>query len=73
MSRKEERIVAMQNIGACLFVVGILLCCMAATPLTLLLCSGAMAAGALDVYVCEILLDKLPDNKKRKTSDYFGE
>lgn len=72
-SRKEEGLVALQNIGAAVFAVSILLACSAGTPLTLMICFGAMVVGAVDVFVCSILLDKPPEDKKRKTSNYFGE
>ena len=72
-SRKEERLIALQNIGAAIFVGGVILACSAGNPLTLMICFGAMAVGAVDIFVCGILLDKLPEDKKRKTSNYFGE
>lgn len=72
-SRKEEGLIALQNVGAAIFAVAILLACSAETPLTLMICFGAMAAGAVDIFVCGILLDRLPEDKKRKTSNYFGE
>lgn len=72
-SRKEEGLIALQNVGAAIFAVAILLACSAGNPLTLMICFGAMAVGAVDIFVCGILLDRLPDDKKRKTSNYFGE
>ena len=72
-SRKEEGLIALQNVGAAIFAVAILLACSAGNPLTLMICFGAMAIGAVDIFVCGILLDKLPDDKKRKTYEYFGE
>lgn len=72
-SRKEEGLIALQNVGAAIFAVAILLACSAGNPLTLMICFGAMAVGAVDIFVCSILLDRLPDDKKRKTSNYFGE
>ena len=72
-SRKEEGLVALQNIGAAVFAVAILLACSAGTPLTLMICFGAMVVGAVDVFICGILWDKLPEDKKRKTSNYFDE
>lgn len=72
-SRKEERLIALQNVGAAIFAVAILLACSAGNPLTFLICFGAMVAGAVDIFVCGILLDKLPEDKKRKTYEYFGE
>lgn len=72
MTRKEERLTAMQNVGAATFAGGVILACMAGNPLTLMICMGAVVIGSVDTFVCGILLDKLED-KKRKTSNYFGE
>ena len=72
-SRKEERLIALQNIGAAIFAGGVILACSAGNPLTLMICFGAMVAGAVDIFVCGILLDRLPEDKKRKTYEYFGE
>lgn len=72
-SRKEEGLIALQNVGAAIFAVAILLACSAGNPLTLMICFGAMVAGSVDIFVCGILLDRLPEDKKRKTSNYFGE
>ena len=72
-SRKEEGLIALQNVGAAVFAVAILLACSAGNPLTLMICFGAMAIGAVDIFVCGILLDRLPEDKKRKTSNYFDE
>lgn len=50
-SRKEEGLIALQNVGAAIFAVAILLACSAETPLTLMICFGAMAVGAVDIFV----------------------
>lgn len=72
-SRKEEGLIALQNVGAAIFAGGVILACSAGNPLTLMVCFGAMAVGAVDIFVCGILLDRLQEGKKRKTSNYFGE
>lgn len=73
MTHKEERLTAMQNVGAATFAGGVILACMAGNPLTLMTCMGAAVIGSVDTFVCGILLDRLPEDKKRKTSNYFGE
>lgn len=72
-SRKEEGLIALQNVGAAIFAGGVILACSAGNPLTLMICFGAMVAGSVDIFVCGILLDRLPEDKKRKTSNYFSE
>lgn len=65
MSKTEETLTAVQNIGAAVFAVSILLACSAGTPLTLMICFGVMVVGAVDIYVCELMLDKLYELEER--------
>jgi hypothetical protein len=59
MSRKEEKLTAIQNVGATTFAIGAIGCCMAGNPLTLMVCAGAMAVGAVIVFIGGVMLDKL--------------
>lgn len=62
MSRKEERLLAIQNIGACAFVIGLLFTGMACNGFTFILFSIILMAGVVDVWICDILLDKLDED-----------
>lgn len=66
MSRKEESLVAIQNVGATVFMIGIIAGCMAGNPLTLMICAGAMAVGAVIVFIGGVMLDKLHEKEGAK-------
>lgn len=59
MSKKEEVLTAVQNVGATMFAVGVIGGCMAGNPLTLMVCAGAMAVGAVIVFIGGVMLDKM--------------
>lgn len=64
MSKKEEELTALQNVGATTFAVGVIGGCMAGNPVTLMICAGAMAVGAVIVFVCGLKLDKIEEGEK---------
>lgn len=61
MSRNEEKLMAVQNVGATTFAIGVIGGCMAGNPVTLMVCAGAMVAGAVIVFVAGLKLDKLEE------------
>lgn len=66
MSHKEEKLLAIQNIGACAFIIGLLFAGMAGNEFTFILFSIVLMAGVIDVCICDILLDKLKNRKEQK-------
>ena len=66
MQKKEENLTAIQNIGATTFAIGAIGCCMAGNPLTLMVCAGAMAVGAVIVFIGGVMLDKLYEKEGEK-------
>ena len=64
MSKKEEVLTAVQNVGATMFAVGVIGGCMAGNPVTLMICAGAMAVGAVIVFVAGLKLDKIEEGEK---------
>lgn len=64
MQKKEENLTAIQNIGATTFAIGAIGCCMAGNPLTLMVCAGAMAVGAVIVFIGGLMLDKLCEEEE---------
>lgn len=66
MSKKEETLTAIQNIGATVFVIGVIGGCMAVTPLTLMICAGAMVVGSVTIAIAEYKLDRLCEYEERK-------
>ena len=59
MNRKEEKLNAVQNIGAATFMIGVIGGCMSGNPITLMVCIGSMAVGAMIVFIAGLKLDKL--------------
>lgn len=66
MKKKEEKLTAIQNVGATTFAIGAIGCCMAGNPLTLMICAGAMVVGAGIVFVAGLMLDKLYEKEGEK-------
>lgn len=66
MRKKEEELTAVQNVGATTFALGVIGCCMAGNPLTLMVCAGAMAVGAVIVFIGGVMLDKLYEKEGAK-------
>lgn len=66
MSKKEEWLTAVQNIGATVFVCGVIGGCMAVNPVTLMICAGAMVVGAVIVFIGGVMLDKLYEKEGEK-------
>ena len=64
MSRKEEKLTAIQNVGATTFTIGVIGGCMAGNPVTLMICAGAMVVGAGIVGVAGLMLDKLYEEEE---------
>lgn len=64
MSRKEEKLTAIQNVGATTFAIGVIGGCMAANPMTLMICAGAMAVGAVIIFIAGVMLDKLYEEEE---------
>lgn len=61
MSKKEEELIAIQNVGATTFAIGVIGGCMAGNPVTLMICAGAMVVGAMIVFVAGLKLDKIEE------------
>lgn len=66
MSKKEEKLIAIQNVGATTFMVGVIGGCMAGNPVTLMVCTGAMVVGAGIVAVGGLMLDKLYEEEEEQ-------
>lgn len=66
MSKKEETLTAIQNIGATVFVIGVIGGCMAVNPVTLMICAGAMVVGAVIVFIGGLILDKLYEEEEEQ-------
>ena len=66
MNRKEEKLMAVQNVGATTFAIGVIGGCMAGNPVTLMVCAGAMVVGAGIVAVGGLMLDKLYEDEEVK-------
>lgn len=72
MSKEEEELTAIQNVGATVFMIGVIGGCMAGNPVTLMVCAGAMVAGAGIVAVGGLMLDKLYETEGEKTNGRTG-
>lgn len=72
MSKKEEVLTAVQNVGATMFAVGVVGGCMAGNPVTLMICAGAMAVGAVIVFIGGVMLDKLYEKEGEKEDGRTG-
>lgn len=59
MSRKEEKLLAVQNIGAVAFVIGLLLTGTARNGFTFTFGCITLMVGIIVVWVCDIKMDKL--------------
>ena len=66
MSKKEEELTAIQNVGATTFAIGVIGGCMAGNPVTLMICAGAMVAGAVIVFIGGLMLDKLYEEEEEQ-------
>ena len=66
MSKKEEGLTAVQNIGATVFTIGVIGGCMAGNPVTLMICDGAMAVGAVIIFIAGVMLDKLYEEEEEQ-------
>lgn len=64
MSRKEEKLTAIQNVGATTFAIGVIGGCMAGNPVTLMICAGAMVVGAVVIFIAGVMLDKLCEEEE---------
>lgn len=64
MSKKEEELTAVQNVGATTFAIGVIGGCMAGNPVTLMICAGAMVVGAVIVFIGGLMLDKLYEEEE---------
>lgn len=65
MNKEEETLTAIQNIGVSVFVCGIIGECMAVTPITLMICAGAVVLGGVIATVAGWKLDKLEEWEER--------
>ena len=72
MSKKEEELTAVQNVGATTFAIGAIGCCMAGNPLTLMVCAGAMAVGAVIVFIGGVMLDKMFEKEGEREDGRTG-
>ena len=72
MSKKEEELTAVQNVGATTFAIGVIGGCMACNPVTLMICAGAMAVGAVIVFIGGVMLDKLYEKEGEKEHGRTG-
>ena len=72
MSKKEEKLIAIQNVGATTFMAGVIGGCMAGNPVTLMICAGAMAVGAVIVFIGGVMLDKLYEKEGEKEHGRTG-
>ena len=72
MSKKEEELTAVQNVGATTFAIGVIGGCMAGNPVTLMICAGAMAVGAVIVFIGGVMLDKLYEKEGEKEHGRTG-
>lgn len=72
MSKKEEELTAVQNVGATMFAVGVIGGCMAGNPVTLMICAGAMAVGAVIVFIGGVMLDKMYEKEGEKEHGNTG-
>lgn len=66
MNRKEEKLNAVQNIGAATFMIGVISGCMSGNPVTLMICVGAMVVGVGIVGVGGLMLDKLYEEEEEQ-------
>ena len=66
MSKKEEELTAIQNVGATTFAIGVIGGCMAGNPVTLMICVGAMAVGAVIIFIVGVMLDKLYEEEEKQ-------
>ena len=66
MSKKKEGLTAVQNIGATVFTIGVIGGCMAGNPVTLMICAGAMAVGAVIIFIAGVMLDKLYEEEEEQ-------
>ena len=72
MSKKEEVLTAVQNVGAAMFAVGVIGGCMAGNPVTLMVCAGAMAVGAVIVFIGGVMLDKMFEKEGEREDGRTG-
>ena len=61
MSRKEEKLLAVQNIGAVAFLIGLLLSGSARNGFTFTFGCITLMVGVIVIWLCDIKLDKLED------------
>ena len=61
MSRKEEKLLAVQNIGAVAFLIGLLLSGSARNGFTFTFGCITLMVGIIVIWLCDIKLDKLDD------------
>lgn len=72
MSKKEEWLTAVQNIGATTFAIGVIGGCMAGNPVMLMICAGTMVVGAVIVFIGGVMLDKLYEKEGEKEHGRTG-
>ncbi len=66
MTHKEETINAIQNIGAVLFIIGLLLCITIDSVTVLIISYGLASVGALLIYSAEYMVNKLEQWQNKK-------
>lgn len=66
MTRKEERINALQNIGAALFIIGLTGSITVDNCIVLIISWGLIFLGSLLIFIGENKMDKLKKSKKNK-------
>lgn len=72
MSKKEEELTAIQNVGATTFAIGVIGGCMAGNPVTMMICAGTMVVGAVIVFIGGVMLDKLYEKEGEKEHGRTG-
>lgn len=65
MDKKEEKLTALQNIAAVLFVIGIVLGMGAMNGFTFMLAAVCVIVGGTTVMICECALDQIKKRRKR--------
>lgn len=68
MTRKEERINAIQNVGAVLFVTGLIICMSIDSVFVLMIAYAFACIGVLMIYLAEFIVNKLEQRQKNKDS-----
>lgn len=65
MSRREERVNAVQNIGAALFIIGLTGCVTMDSCITLIISWGFAFVGSLVIFIGEQMQDKHSEKKDK--------